>query len=82
MARAFEHDQVVFTNDLDFGATLALTFEKGPSVLHVRTQNLNPAQLGPLVLHLLRDHEEALRAGASLVVDEHKARVRWLPLRR
>ena len=82
MAWALARDQAVFANDLDFGAALALTFAKEPSVLQVPTQNLNPAQLGPLILRLLRDHEEALRAGALVVVDEHKAQVRWLPLRR
>ena len=33
MAYAREHDQVVFTHDLDFGTLLALTRSLGPSVV-------------------------------------------------
>jgi hypothetical protein len=36
-----EHGYVVFTHDLDFGALLALTRARGPSVLQVRTQSVS-----------------------------------------
>ena len=71
---------VVFTNDLDFGILLAHSKDGGPSVIQVRTQDVSPEHLGPLVLSVLRAHHEALEAGALLTVDESKSRVRILPI--
>lgn len=34
---------IVFTHDLDFGTTLALTGAESPSVIQVRTQDVTPA---------------------------------------
>lgn len=82
MARAAEHGQVVFTHDLDFGAALAATAASGPSVIQVRTQDVLPDRLGPLVVRVIREHRQALLDGALLIVDEQRARVRILPLRR
>jgi predicted nuclease of predicted toxin-antitoxin system len=43
---AREHDYLVFTHDLDFGAILASTKASGPSVISVRTQDVSPDHLG------------------------------------
>ncbi len=80
MAWALANGRVVFTHDLDFGTTLALTHATGPSVLQVRGQNVLPEHMGPVVVAALRQHEAALEAGALVVVDEKKSRVRVLPL--
>jgi len=80
MAYARDHARVVFTHDLDFSTLLALTHAAGPSVVQVRTQNVLPEHLGPLVFAALRQHELALLAGAIVVVDERRSRVRVLPL--
>ena len=77
-ARANGH--VVFTHDLDFGTMLALTHATGPSVLQVRGQNVLPEDIGPVVVAALRQHDAALAAGALVVVDVRKSRVRVLPL--
>jgi predicted nuclease of predicted toxin-antitoxin system len=45
---------IVFTHDLDFGTLLALTHERGPSVLQVRTQDVLPASLESRVVAALR----------------------------
>jgi predicted nuclease of predicted toxin-antitoxin system len=71
---------VVFTHDLDFGTTLALTQATGPSVLQVRGQNVLPEDLGPVVVAALRQCDAALAAGALVTVDVKKPRVRVLPL--
>jgi predicted nuclease of predicted toxin-antitoxin system len=71
---------VVFTHDLDFGTMLALTHAAGPSVLQVRTQDVLPGSAGNVVVAALRQHEADLVAGALVVVDESKSRVRVLPL--
>ena len=77
-ARANGH--VVFTHDLDFGTLLALTHASGPSVLLVRGQNVLPEDIGPLVYAALRQYEPELAAGALVVVEIKKSRVRVLPL--
>jgi predicted nuclease of predicted toxin-antitoxin system len=80
MAWALANQHVVFTHDLDFGTTLALTHAGGPSVLQVRGRDVLPDHMGPLVIAALRQHESDLAAGALVVVDERRSRVRVLPL--
>lgn len=80
MAWARANGHVVFTHDLDFGTMLALTHATGPSVLQIRGQNVLPDNMGPVVIAALRQHEAALAAGALVVVDAKKSRVRVLPL--
>lgn len=79
---AIDDERVVLTNDLDFGAILALTNASAPSVVQVRTQNVRPEHLAPILLPVLQQYEAMLEAGALLVVDEGRSRVRVLPLRR
>lgn len=79
MAWAAQNGCVVFTHDLDFGTILALTHATGPSVLQVRGQNTLPEHLGPIVIAALQQHEAALAAGAIVVVEELRSRVRVLP---
>jgi predicted nuclease of predicted toxin-antitoxin system len=79
MAWALAHGYVVFTHDLDFGTILALTHASGPSVLQVRGQNVLPEHMSPVVVAALRQHDAALAAGAIVVVEEKKSRVRVLP---
>lgn len=80
MAWALTHGYVIFTHDLDFGAALALTHAGGPSVIQVRGQRVLPEHMGPLVLAALRRCEAELAAGALVVVEQTKTRVRVLPL--
>ncbi|MEX2173472.1 MAG: DUF5615 family PIN-like protein [Pirellulaceae bacterium] len=80
MAWAQTNGYVVFTHDLDFGTMLALTHATGPSVLQLRGQNVLPEDIGPVAIAALRQHDAALAAGALVVVDVKKVRVRVLPL--
>jgi len=80
LAWAKAAQRVVFTHDLDFGAILAATRAEGPSVFQVRTQDVTPAHLEPLVVAALRIHESALQDGALVTVDETRSRVRILPI--
>ena len=77
---ARSNEYVVFTHDLDFGAILALTRATGPSVLQLRGPEVLPIRMGKAVLAAVRQHEAELTAGAILVVDESKKRVRILPI--
>lgn len=80
MGWASANQHVVFTHDLDFGTMLALTHAAGPSVLQVRGEDVLPDHMAPLAIAALRQHEADLAAGALVVVDERKSRVRILPL--
>lgn len=80
MAWARANGHAVFTHDLDFGTALALTHATAPSVLQVRSQNVLPEHMGRLVISTIRQHADALAAGALVVVEEKKSRVRVLPL--
>jgi len=71
---------VVFTHDLDFGTMLALTHATGPSVIQVRGQNVLPDHMSPILIAALKQHESELAAGALVVVDAAKSRVRVLPI--
>jgi predicted nuclease of predicted toxin-antitoxin system len=79
MAWALGNGYVVFTHDLGFGTTLALTHATGPSVLQVRSQNVLPEHIGTIVIAALRQHDAALAGGALVVVEEKRCRVRVLP---
>jgi predicted nuclease of predicted toxin-antitoxin system len=77
-ARSNSH--VVFTHDLDFGTMLALTHASGPSVVQLRGQDVLPDQLAATVVAALLQHETDLVAGALVVIDIAKSRVRILPI--
>jgi len=79
MEWASANGYVVFTHDLDFGTALALTHATGPSVIQVRTQDLLPDTLEPIVVGALQRHDGDLNAGALVVVEESRSRVRVLP---
>lgn len=72
---------VIFTHDLDFGAILAATGARSPSVLQLRTQDVTPKHLAPLVIAALSSFAEALAEGALVTIDEKRQRARILPTR-
>lgn len=80
MGWARENEYVVFTNDLDFGAILAVTQAAAPSVIQMRAQDVSPEHLADLIVRALRQHEVILQQGALITVDEARLRSRILPL--
>ncbi|HVE81601.1 MAG TPA: DUF5615 family PIN-like protein [Myxococcales bacterium] len=72
---------VVITYDLDFGALLAATGARGPSVVLLRTGDVSSSEVESLVLRALRACANELAGGAIVTVDEAGQRVRVLPLR-
>lgn len=81
MIWARQHDYVVFTHDLDFGALLAVTGAGGPSVVQIRTMDVTPNAQSHLILRALEQFAQHLITGALLSIDESRARVRVLPLK-
>ena len=80
LAYAAQHDYVVLTQDLDFSAILAATSGIKPSVVQLRSDNLDPDVIGSKVVSALRQLESELNSGALLSIDPDRTRVRLLPL--
>jgi len=80
LAWADLHEHVILTHDLDFGAILAATQAKFPSVLQVRSQDVNPHHLKDVVISALEQFHSELLRGALISIDEDKSRARILPI--
>jgi predicted nuclease of predicted toxin-antitoxin system len=80
MAYAKARGYVVFTHDLDFGAILAATRAEAPSIVQVRTQDIDPSSLAKTVVSLLHECREHLERGALISLDESAQRIRILPI--
>ena len=81
MRWAAEYGHTVLTSDLDFGAILAASKGRAPSVLQLRSEILSPDSIGPAVLAAIRETQEELSSGALVSIDVARARLRMLPLR-
>lgn len=81
MRWAAEHTHVVLTADLDFGAILAATQRRLPSVIQIRADVPTPAGAGEAVISAIRQARDELESGAILSVDIGRARLRVLPFR-
>ena len=71
---------IVFTNDLDFGALLAMMKVSLPSVIQLRSQDLMPEAIGEMVVCALRQFERQLESGGLVTIDAARLRVRLLPI--
>jgi predicted nuclease of predicted toxin-antitoxin system len=80
LAWAREHGFIVFTHDLDFGHLLAFTHVAGPSVIQVRTRDVLPGVVGPVVIRALHQHQDLLKSGALVVIEPASFRIRLLPI--
>jgi predicted nuclease of predicted toxin-antitoxin system len=81
MRWANDHGHIVLTSDLDFGAILAATKERRPSVLQLRSDALTLDAVGTLVLAAIRRSLQELSDGALVSIEPARARLRVLPLR-
>lgn len=81
MQWAATYGHIVLTSDLDFGAILAATQGRRPSVLQLRSDLLTPEFIGPSVLAAIHQAQQELSNGALVSIDAARARFRLLPLR-
>ena len=81
LALADEHARVVVSGDTDFGALLALTRSRSPSVILFRARNLPLAEdQAAIIVRYLDDIAGDIEHGAVIVVTDNRIRVRRLPL--
>ena len=73
---------IILTQDLDFGVILAQTNAASPSVVLLRMADVDPVNSGLRVIGALRTCARELADGAILTIDDHRHRIRILPLSR
>jgi predicted nuclease of predicted toxin-antitoxin system len=77
---AADNGCIVFTHDLEFGALLASTGYRIPSVVQLRGHETSPSKMGHAVVLAVKALAEELEAGALVTIDAARARARILPL--
>jgi predicted nuclease of predicted toxin-antitoxin system len=81
LALADEQARVVVSGDTDFGALLALTRSRSPSVILFRSRNVPHAEdQAAIIIEHLDDIADDIEHGAVIVVTDNRIRVRRLPL--
>ena len=80
MRWAAEHEHVVLTSDLDFGAILAATRGRRPSVIQLRADVPTPSVIGRTLLSAVGQVRQHLDDGALVSIDLARTRLRLLPL--
>lgn len=70
----------IITHDTDFGTILALSGNERPSVVLFRWQTISAQRIFQFFEAYLSKFSEELSAGALVIVDENKIRIRTLPL--
>ena len=80
MAHARANGLILMTQDLDFGAILAVTQGAGPSVVQIRAEIAIPETVGNAVVDALRQMADDIERGALLSIEPSRTRLRLLPL--
>jgi predicted nuclease of predicted toxin-antitoxin system len=71
---------IVLTFDLDFGDLLSATMQLLPSVVIFRLQNQSPPSVISRLLEVISNCHDDLSAGAIVIVEHARYRVRRLPI--
>lgn len=80
--KALAEDRVVLTSDLDFGEIAAAVKDTAGKVLLLRLQNSRASNVVRRLSTVLPGVEQDLAAGAVIIVEESRHRVRPLPVGR
>ena len=80
MAKALKEGRIVLTFDLDFGAILAASGDKLPSVVIFRLEDESPEIVNRRMGQVLKESARSLEKGATIIVEDERYRVRPLPI--
>lgn len=80
LERARLEGRTVLTFDLDFGDLLATGSQVLPSVIIFRLRDQSPTSVTQRLLQVLSERENELLAGAIVIVEESRYRLRRLPV--
>jgi predicted nuclease of predicted toxin-antitoxin system len=80
LQRAGAEARICVTLDADFHSLLAISGERGPSVIRIRKQGLDATALAVLLQGIWPGIEDALDSGALATVTDRSIRVRRLPI--
>lgn len=80
MTLAAAEGRVVVTFDLEFSRVLAIQRLVSPSVILFRLERFTTDEVNAIFVSLLAKHSAELAAGAIIVVDPQRVRVRSLPI--
>ena len=80
LARATVDSRTVITFDLDFGDILALGVLDRPSVVILRVSDERPDSVNQRLATVLSECGDALQAGALVLIEDARYRVRRLPI--
>jgi predicted nuclease of predicted toxin-antitoxin system len=80
MRKATDEGRVLVTFDLDFPRLLALLRASQPSTIVFRIEAFTTNQLNGQLLHVVQDCAAQLEAGAIVVVESDRIRIRTLPI--
>lgn len=79
--RATAERRVLLSSDTDFGAILVMRQSRRPSVILLRRgTSRRGGPVAALVERILPEASEALDAGAIVVIDSGRVRIRTLPI--
>jgi predicted nuclease of predicted toxin-antitoxin system len=78
-AQASEEGRIIVTFDLDFGEIVGLSGGAGSGVVLLRLRSVRQSYLRERLLLAVTEAEEELRAGAIVLVEDGRIRIRHLP---
>jgi predicted nuclease of predicted toxin-antitoxin system len=80
LAAAADSGRGLITADTDFGALLSLAGASRPSVLLLRRPGRHASQRTDAILEAVETARSHIEAGALVVVEPHRLRIRKLPI--
>jgi predicted nuclease of predicted toxin-antitoxin system len=78
--KAISENRVILTLDLDFAEIAALSRGQKTSVVLLRLRNTRAMHVIDRLAAIMKDSKDALEKGSVVVVEEHRHRIRYLPI--